>query len=134
MSRSVESVSIGSCGEYFVSAELERRGFTVAVPMANTINFDLLAVCRETNRQTALQVKTTSFGALKWIISNKDKVIKDKNVYYIFVHLHELDEPEFFIIPSEEIYRIANNSNSKVITFSIKDEFVKYKNNWQLLK
>ena len=43
MSRSVESVSIGSCGEYFVSAELERRGFTVAVPMANSINFDLLA-------------------------------------------------------------------------------------------
>lgn len=26
------NVSTGNCGEYFVAAELERRGFSVAVP------------------------------------------------------------------------------------------------------
>ena len=30
------TVSIGNSGEYFVAAELERRGFTAAVPMSNT--------------------------------------------------------------------------------------------------
>ena len=31
-------------------------------------------------------------------------------------------------------FQYDDNSNSKVVTFSIKDEFVKYKNNWQALK
>lgn len=34
-------INIGNCGEYFVAAELERRGFTVAVPMSNTPSFDI---------------------------------------------------------------------------------------------
>ena len=28
-------ISIGNAGEYFVAGELERRGFTVALPMSN---------------------------------------------------------------------------------------------------
>lgn len=33
----------GNSGEYFVAGELERRGFTVAVPMSNVEIFDILA-------------------------------------------------------------------------------------------
>ena len=36
------TVSIGNSGEYFVAAELERRGFTAAVPVSNTKDFDIL--------------------------------------------------------------------------------------------
>ena len=36
------TTSIGNSGEYFVAAELERRGFTAAVPMSNTKDFDIL--------------------------------------------------------------------------------------------
>lgn len=38
------NISTGNCGEYFVAAELERRGFTAAVPMSNTKDFDILAI------------------------------------------------------------------------------------------
>lgn len=31
------NVNIGNSGEYFVAAELERRGFIVAVPMSNVV-------------------------------------------------------------------------------------------------
>ena len=48
------TVSIGNSGEYFVAAELERRGFTAAVPMSNTKDFDILAINRETQRQIAI--------------------------------------------------------------------------------
>ena len=34
------TISIGNAGEYFVAGELERRGFTCAVPMSNTKDFD----------------------------------------------------------------------------------------------
>ena len=53
-----DNISIGNCGEYFVAAELERRGFTAAVPMSNTKSFDVLAIDRANDRQIAIQVKT----------------------------------------------------------------------------
>ena len=30
------TISIGNAGEYFIAGELEKRGYTVAVPMSNT--------------------------------------------------------------------------------------------------
>ena len=33
------NVNIGNYGEYFVAGELERRGYTVAVPMSNVKDF-----------------------------------------------------------------------------------------------
>ena len=35
------NVNTGNSGEYFVAGELERRGFTVAVPMSNVKDFDI---------------------------------------------------------------------------------------------
>ena len=55
-------ISIGNAGEYFVAGELERRGFTVAVPMSNVTAFDILIINRETNEQFAIQVKTSKQG------------------------------------------------------------------------
>lgn len=40
------SISVGNSGEYFVAGELERRGLTVAVPMSNVKDFDILAINR----------------------------------------------------------------------------------------
>ena len=48
-------------GEYFVAGELARRGFTAAVPMSNTKDFDILAINRESYKQFAIQVKTTRY-------------------------------------------------------------------------
>lgn len=33
------NISVGNAGEYFVAGELERHGFTAAVPMSNTKDF-----------------------------------------------------------------------------------------------
>ena len=60
------NISTGNAGEYFVAGELERRGFTVAVPMSNTKDFDVLAINRETLNQYAIQVKTTSYKKKEW--------------------------------------------------------------------
>ena len=38
------NISTGNAGEYFVAGELERRGFTVTVPMSNTKDVDALAI------------------------------------------------------------------------------------------
>ena len=64
-------ISIGNCGEYFVAAELERHGFSVAIPMKNTPFFDLLAMNQESKRLISIQVKTTSAKKAKWKLNKK---------------------------------------------------------------
>lgn len=136
------SVSIGNCGEYFVAGELERRGFSVAVPMSNTPVFDILAVKRKTNKQYAIQVKTTSYGKYKRFVYDKFKNSNENNnIYYVFVHLHELDCPEYFIIPRKKVAEYLENKykDSKVLnktyTLSLNknDELMRYRNAWDLI-
>lgn len=97
------SISIGNAGEYFVAGELERRGFTVAVPMSNTKDFDILAISRESYKQYAIQVKTTSYNKKEWTLSAKNEELVEDNVIYIFVSLNELETPEYHIVPSKEV-------------------------------
>ena len=74
----VNSVSIGNCGEYFVAAELERNGFTAAVPMSNTKSFDVLAISRKSDKQIALQVKTNHTSSRTWTLPEKTKLFTEK--------------------------------------------------------
>ena len=94
------NVNIGNSGEYFVAGELERRGFTVAVPMSNVKDFDLLAIERNTHKQIAIQVKTTGYKQKKWTLSKKNELLAGDNIFYVFVSLNELDTPEYHIVPS----------------------------------
>ena len=66
------NVNIGNAGEYFVAGELERRGFTVAVPISNVKDFDLLAINRTTFEQFAIQVKTIGYILTNKEINNKE--------------------------------------------------------------
>lgn len=70
------TISIGNAGEYFVAGELERRGFTVAVPMSNVKDFDILAISRiNPEKQYAVQVKTTGGRSPKWVLSKKAETL-----------------------------------------------------------
>ena len=97
------NVNIGNSGEYFVAGELERRGFTVAVPMSNVKDFDILAIHRETFEQFAIQVKTTGYKQKQWTLSKKNETLKGQNIFYVFVSLNELDAPEYHIVPSSVV-------------------------------
>lgn len=97
-------INIGNCGEYFVAAELERRGFTVAVPMSNTPSFDILAIKNDDhNKQYAIQVKTTKGNKTNWALSAKSEYIFGNNIYYIFVVLNDIEQPDYYIVPSEVV-------------------------------
>ena len=95
------NVNIGNAGEYFVAGELERRGFTVAVPMSNVKDFDILAINRTSYEQFAIQVKTTGYRQKKWTLAEKNEKLVGDNIIYVFVSLNELDTPEYHIVPSK---------------------------------
>lgn len=96
----MNNINIGNAGEYFVAGELERRGFTVGVPMSNVKDYDLLCANRE-GKQFAIQVKTTADGRNKWMLAQKNENIIAENVFYVFVHLHQLEAPTYFVVPSK---------------------------------
>ena len=54
------NVLTGSAGEYFVAAELSRRGVVAALTMSGTDAFDILAV-NKAGRSYSIQVKTTQY-------------------------------------------------------------------------
>jgi hypothetical protein len=95
------NISIGNAGEYFVAGELERHGFTVAVPMSNTKDFDILVINRDSHKQFAVQVKTTCYKQKKWTLGKKNETLVGNNIIYFFVSLNEMDIPEYHIVPSE---------------------------------
>jgi hypothetical protein len=143
------SISIGNSGEYFVAGELERRGFTVAVPMSNTPAFDILVIRRDNNHQYALQVKTTSTRKLSWSLKDKNELINEQNVFYVFVHLNNLEQPDYYIVPSYIVAETITNdhkkwletpgrkgqkhNDNKMRKFNLEVDN-EYKDNWDLLK
>lgn len=116
----MNSINIGNAGEYFVAGELERRGFTVGVPMSNVKDYDLLCVNQE-GKQFALQVKTTASGKNKWLLSNKNEKIVEKNVFYVFVNLHELDTPTYHIVPSKVVATTISKTHTDWLNIPRKD-------------
>lgn len=96
-------VSVGNAGEYFVAGELERHGFTVAVPMSNVKDFDILAISRTSYKQYAIQVKTTQTKNNSWPLKKKNETLRGDNIFYVFVSLNEMDSPEYHIVPSHVV-------------------------------
>lgn len=142
------NISTGNAGEYFVAGELERHGFTVAVPMSNVKDFDILAIDRNTYKQFAIQVKTTSGNNKTWILSKKNENIINDNIIYFFVSLNELNTPEYHIVPSKIVAKEITDGHQKWLNqlgkngqqhndSSIRkfDDFDDtYLNNWDILK
>lgn len=143
-------VHIGNCGEYFVAAELERRDFSVAVPMSNTPVFDLLAIDNtDLSKQICIQVKTTTSENPRWKLNKKCELINKKNIFYVFVMLNGLELPIYYIVPSELVanYTTKNHRNwldtpgkkgqkhndSNIRIFDLPSDS-EYKNNWELLR
>lgn len=142
------NISTGNAGEYFVAGELERRGFTAAVPMSYTKDFDILAINRLSCKQYAIQVKTTSYKKKEWTLSSKNETLVGDNIFYIFVSLNELEIPEYHIVPSKIVAESITASHKKWLETPGKkgqkhndnsmrkfnDADDKYLNNWEILK
>lgn len=144
----MNNISTGNSGEYFVAGELERRGFTCAVPMSNTKDFDILIINRENNNQYAIQVKTTSYKQKKWTLSKKNEDLVGDNIFYVFVSLNELETPEYHIVPSSVVAKSVKDghqlwldtpgkqgqkhNDNNIRNFYDKEDI--YLNRWDLLK
>lgn len=85
-------------GEYFVAAELYRRGFSVGMTIGNAKAIDIFA--NKDNRTLSIQVKAIrNKKSVGWPMMSS-KILDD--ILYIFVNLNDQANPDYYIATSKE--------------------------------
>lgn len=100
----IPSLLAGVAGEYFVAAELSRRGHIASISLRNTRGIDILATNQEASRSITIQCKTNQFARKAWILNEKSEVFFSDDHFYIFVALGGVRErPSYYVVPSSVV-------------------------------
>lgn len=65
------SVLSGVSGEYFVAAELSRRGYVASITLRNTRGIDILVSNVNATKSVGIQVKTRQDAGSEWVLTKK---------------------------------------------------------------
>jgi hypothetical protein len=122
MSKKLESNLVGVAGEYFVAAELSRRGFIASITLRNSRGIDILASNSDGSKSITIQVKTNSDGSANWILNKKSELYYSDNHFYVFVALGILAEsPKFHIVKSDVVAKYIRDSHQQWLSGKKKD-------------
>lgn len=101
----------GIAGEYFVAAELSRRGYVASLTLRNTRGIDILASNTDATKSVGIQVKANSAKKPHWLLSQKAESDIAENLFYVFVNLNGTDAPEYYIVPRAEVAKQVRDSH-----------------------
>ena len=94
----------GVAGEYFVAAELSRRGWISSITLRNTPGVDILVTNQNASRSATIQCKTNQSKRKVWQLRKKCEDFYSDNHFYVFVNLGSVNElPTYHIVPSEVV-------------------------------
>ncbi len=122
----------GLSGEYFVAAELYRRGWSVGMTIGNAKAVDLYA--EKGDKRIAIQVKSLYKRKHNGWPITKDKV--KENCFYVFVILNgdTMALPDYFICDSSEVIHCIDTYGVRGIVTISKLNALKFKDNWSKLE
>lgn len=110
----IPTVLVGVSGEYFVAAELSRRGYVASISLRNTRGLDILATNQEASRSITIQVKTSQMAHKDWMLSEKCEDFVSDTHFYVFVGLGGIQErPSYHIVPSRIIAERIGTGHKK---------------------
>jgi hypothetical protein len=136
----------GVAGEYFVAAELSRRGYIASLTLKNTQGIDVLAASGDASRSVGIQVKTNQDDAREWLLDKKVETLGAPNIYFVFVALGA-PQPRYHVVPSnvvaeycarthrEWLYQPGRGGRARKDTPMrlFKDSTDEYLGNWSIL-
>ncbi|MFZ4125809.1 MAG: hypothetical protein ACOYJ2_07055 [Rickettsiales bacterium] len=105
----------GVAGEYFVAAELSRRGYIASITLRNTRGVDILVSNINATKSVGVQVKTSQSTGKKWVLNKKIETEEATNLFYVFVRLNELGTPEYYIVPKREAAKYAADHHKEYL-------------------
>ena len=100
----------GLSSEFFVLAELSRRGYNATITFGNTKAIDLLV--EHEGKTIMIQVK--GMQKTRSICWNVSESTLRPGLIFVFVNLHvdSMDAPEYFIMTNEEVDQYLKRTNS----------------------
>ena len=107
----VPPILTGISGEYFVAAELSRRGYVASLTLRNTRGIDILVSNRDATKSVGIQVKANRGEKADWLLNKKAEADVATNLFYVFVALRGLDRPRFFVVPRAEVSKFVRESH-----------------------
>ena len=100
----IPSILVGVAGEYFVAAELTRRGWIASISLRNTRGIDILVTNQDASSSVTIQCKTSQNKDKVWVLNEKSETFFSDNHFYVFVSLGNLSErPNYYIVPSKTV-------------------------------
>jgi len=102
--KALSTIQTGISGEYFVAAELSRRGYIASLTLRNTKGIDVLASNAAATKSVGIQVKTCRGLKPVWVLNVKAEVVDStENLFYVFVCLPDSGMPSFYIVPRSTV-------------------------------
>ena len=143
----LSTILTGVAGEYFVAAELSRRGYVASLTLRNARGIDILASNVDATKSVGIQVKTTQGGKQDWLLSEKAEADSAENLYYAFVRLNGRGVPEYYIVPRADVATYIRTSHqewretprrdgkphNETSMRVFRDPSNKYRDRWELL-
>lgn len=145
----ISGIQSGVSGEYFVAAELSRRGYMCSITLKNTKGIDVLVSNDNSNKLLGVQVKTNNSNRKAWVLNKKAEEISEDNFVYIFTNLKELGQlPDYYIVPSKIVAEYIKKEHHDWLKTPgksgqahrdndmrmFRDEKEEFKNKWEILK
>jgi hypothetical protein len=116
-------VLTGVTGEYYVAAELSRRGYLASITLRNTKGVDVLCSNADASKSVGIQVKATKGMKRSWILSQKGEDYYADTLFYVFVNVSEdpKQHPEFTVVPSKVVADYIRNTHLAWLKLPKKD-------------
>jgi hypothetical protein len=104
---------VGAAGEHLVLSRLLNLGFLAAQAPRGTRKVDVLVNHLDNKPPCLIQVKTRSGvdADQGWHMNVKHEEIKDKDLFYCFVALGEIDS-QVYVIPAKIVAKVVTESHA----------------------
>jgi hypothetical protein len=111
VSKKLSTIQTGVSGEYFVAAELSRRGYVASLTLRNTRGIDILASNPDATKSVGIQVKTCHGTQAAWMLNKKAEADLAENLFYVFVCLPQSALPTFYVVPRKVVAQYVRDTH-----------------------
>lgn len=104
LSRQAEKYHLSLSDEFYVAAELQRRGISAAVTYGNAKKADVVAFSASGERAVIIEVKSTS--QQKWVIGSRAPASSPKPWVLVYIPSDKTEAPSFYVVLQSELHNI----------------------------
>lgn len=102
--KQAQKYHLSLAGEFFVAAELQRRGVSAAVTYGNAKSADVVAFSPLGNKAVVIEVKSTS--KLKWVVGGRAPLASSKPWVFVYLPNDPTEAPSYYVALQSELHNI----------------------------